>query len=484
MATIIEELTAVLGLDVDEGSFNRGESSLSNIASLWTKISAVAVGVGGLLSGVINQETAQLENMASALGVSGEFLDAVGGSVKALGFNFENAADLIEEMNNKLGESKGLEEITPVTEALEILNLKFSDLEKLAPEEQFKKIGNAALALKDQQKAVSAVDILMGGEANKIFGFMRKTGESFDTIIEKQMEMNFQTAESREGAVKMTASLGKLTKLFTSFSQLIAGLLGRYLAPLIDKFVVLGISFVKVIKTNFDLYITKIISGLKILGVGVGVLISYQLVTTLFAWVKAFNAVKFAALLANASILIMPVLIGAAVLAVVALAQDIYTYFASGGKADTALGRVINWLMQFDIVQGIINYFNYLGEAAVNVANGIKNAFSSAFDYILSKFDGIKNRANKIGSFFGLGDSTISPVQNNISPVQNSTPPLAQNVSSNDLPPIPGTAGAVTNNITIDATGMDKDQLNAAIDERTGQQNAIAAKNNSTGMLF
>lgn len=484
MATIVEELTAVLGLEVDEQSFNKGENSLGNIASLWTKIAGIGVAVGGVLSGAINQSTARLENMASSLDVSGEFLDAMGNSVKALGFDFENAADLIEEMNNKLGESKGLKEITPVTEALGILNIKFKDLEKLSPEEQFRKIGNAALALKDQQKAVSAVDILMGGEANKIFGFMRKTGESFDTLIDKQMAMNFQTKDSREGAVAMTASLGNMMKLITSLSQLLAGLAGKYLAPLIDMVVKLTSSFVKIIKTDIDIYLARITAGLKLLSVGLGVIIGYQFAVTLMGWVKAFNAVKFAALAANAASLLIPVLIGAAVLAVVAMGEDIYTYFSSGGKADTALGRIINWLMRFEIIQQAVAYFNYLGLAATNVAASIQLAFTDAFEFIFAKFDAISDIASSIGGFFGFGGDEESASNPTLQSATN-------NISTNDLPPVPNTAGAVNNNagstvnnITIDATGMDKGQLNEAIDERTGQQNAIAVKNNSTGMLF
>jgi hypothetical protein len=471
MSTVVEELVAVLGLDVDKASFNRGENALSNIASLWTKIAGVATAAGGLISGAINQNTAHIESMASAIGVSGEFLEAIGDNVKALGFDFENAADLIEEMNNKLGESKGLEEITPVKEALEILNLNFKDLQKLAPEEQFRAIGNAALKLKDQQKAVSAVDILMGGEANKIFGYMRSTGQSFDDLIDKQIAMNFQTAESRKGAVAMTKALAKLTKLFTSLTKLLAGLVGKYLAPAISGFVDMSASMVQVVKSGIDGFIDRFAAAMRILLSTLAIFAGYQLVTYVISLAKAFNLVKLAAMAANAATMLMPILIGAAIGLFVALAQDIYTYFSSGGKADTALGRVIDWLLQFDIVQKIIAYFQTLGAAITSSFTDAQNKLADFFMWIDEKISAFSGAINAVKGFFGGGNTTISPVQNN--------------VSANDLPPIPGTSGAVvTNNIQIDATGMDKNELNAAIDERTGQLNAIAARNNSTGMVF
>ena len=480
MSTVVEELVAVLGLDVNKSSFNRGENAISNIAGLWTKIAGVATAAGGLISGAINQNTAHIENMAKSLGVSGQFLEAFGDNVKGLGFDFETVADLIEEMNNKLGESKGLQEISPVNDALKILNLNFKDLKNLAPEEQFRAIGNAALKLKDQQKAVSAVDILLGGDANKVFGFLRSTGKSFDDLIDKQISLNFQTKESRKGAVAMTKALKNLTRLFTSLTKLMAGLIGKYLAPLINKFVELSSAMVNVVKTHIDEYIDRFTAAMQLLLTTFAIFAGYQIINYIVGIAKAFNMVKLAALAANAATLLMPILIGAAAALFVALAQDIYTYFSSGGKADTSLGRIVNWLKQFDIVKDIIDKFKQLSNAITSSFTDAQNKLADFFLWIDNKISAIKDIFKDIKEFASRFD-IFGTIDHN---VKQTTPPLG-NISSNDLPPIPASSNqTINNNIHIDATGMDKNQLNDAIDERTGQLNAIAARNNSTGMDY
>ena len=193
-------------------------------------------GAAGLLTGItlINKSTSEFETMTEAMGINSETARAVAFSAKSIGLEADTVTDLIEEMNNKLGESAGLEELGPVTESLSILGLEFENIRDLSPDEQFKAITNAALKLEDGTKAAAAADILLGGEANKIISVMRLQGGTMEEIEARFKEVNFLTEAGTKGAKKWAGSIGFTTTMFETMGQQIAGLAGDALAPMLD----------------------------------------------------------------------------------------------------------------------------------------------------------------------------------------------------------------------------------------------------------
>ncbi|WP_419779814.1 hypothetical protein [Maridesulfovibrio sp.] len=194
---------------------------------------AAAVGTAVTMT---NQVTGEQVKLARALGVSAEGFQAWGGIAKEAGFEVDTVGDLIEEMNNKLGESAGLEEITPVKESLQMLGLSFQELQNLAPEEQFKAIAKAIKAMPDQQAAVSAADILMGGEANKFFGYLRSRKEGVDEILAQQKRLNVLSEEGRKGAADYNTAFSQMTTVVGSVAAEVSGLIGGALAPLVTEY--------------------------------------------------------------------------------------------------------------------------------------------------------------------------------------------------------------------------------------------------------
>lgn len=200
----------------------------------------LALGVGATVTAfgagvtVVNAHTAEQERLARSLGVSSDAFAAWGGLAKEAGFEADNVGDLMEEMTNKLGESKGLGEITPVTESLQMLGITFQELENLSPEQQFKRIATAIKGLDDAQAAQSAADILMGGEANKFFGYLRTREEGVEELLTQQKRLNLMTDEGRDGALKYSQSVGKLGSVVSSAAGEFSGLVGGVLAPYVE----------------------------------------------------------------------------------------------------------------------------------------------------------------------------------------------------------------------------------------------------------
>jgi len=213
------------------GSFR----NMAGHAARFTAVVGASVGAVGAAVTMTNKMTGEQTALAQSLNVSADGLAAWGGLAKEMGFEVDNVGDLMEELNNKIGESAGLEEITAVTESLQILGLTFEELQNLSPEEQFRRVAEAVKELDDHQAAVSAADILMGGEANKFFGYLRSRKEGVDELLAQQKQLNVLSDEGRAGAQKYNVAFAKFSTVIASTTQEISGLIGGALAPVIEE---------------------------------------------------------------------------------------------------------------------------------------------------------------------------------------------------------------------------------------------------------
>ena len=149
----IEEFVAFLGWEVDATELEEFQNQVEDIGGMLKKAALAVAGVTSAMAAltvIVNKTTGANIALAKSVGVSAEFLEAMGGVVRPLGFEMENVVDLVEEMNNKIGESAGLgQPISGVTDSLKILGLEFKSLKELAPEDQFIQILDAAKNLED-----------------------------------------------------------------------------------------------------------------------------------------------------------------------------------------------------------------------------------------------------------------------------------------------------------------------------------------------
>ena len=173
----------------------RAERRIRNISNATAGLSKAMISVGtgatfgaaGLVTGIslVNSATARIENLSEGMGVSSDTIRAVGFATRSLGLDLDSVTDLVEEMNNKFGESKSLEEIAPVTEGLVAMGLEFNNIKDLSPEQQFRTINDALLKMEDSTEAASAADKIYGAEANKLISVLRLQGGSMAEIEAK-----------------------------------------------------------------------------------------------------------------------------------------------------------------------------------------------------------------------------------------------------------------------------------------------------------
>ena len=231
------------------------------------KVTAMGVALGSVALGIgrINKETTQMANLADTVGLSFSAVSTLGTAVKGIGLNYEHVTDIMEELNNKIGESKvkykewlkedkgkgkELKLVGGVDDAFKGLDFSLSDksFKNLNYEETFKKftkmngdkqfeiVMDTALKMKDGQKAASMVDILMGGEANKILSFLKKQGKSYKEFMRDQQKLNFLNKEGLNGAKEYSKVSAKTSSIVSSMFQQIAGVGGSFMTPILKDF--------------------------------------------------------------------------------------------------------------------------------------------------------------------------------------------------------------------------------------------------------
>ena len=248
---------------------------------------AAAAAAAAAWMGITNRQTAVANNNAKAVGLSIEAYKALEGAFKGLGFEGDKVVDLMEEMNNKLGERKALGALSSVDDAFIMLGIRFRDIQNLRPEQQFNKILDVATRLADPQIASSAVDMLMGGDANKMLGHLRSLGLSMTQLVKKQEKLNFLSQEGADGATRWDANLTLLTSSISSISAEIAGLLGEALSPLNE-------ATLEWIENNRELIKTKIVKFVKAVSANVKKVIGFidSAVDSFGGWENVLSLVK------------------------------------------------------------------------------------------------------------------------------------------------------------------------------------------------
>lgn len=401
---IVDELVTILGLEVDKkANANAGkfEKMLGGIASVAKQAGAALVAMSGAAI-AINSVTTEFDNMAKSVGLTTDELKAWQGVLDGTQFTTDNVIDLVEELNNKIGESTGLgEQITPVKEAFKILGLEFERVSKLSPEEQFLAVTEAAKAMEDSAQAAAAADILMGGEANKIIGILRNQEGSIRDLLDAQRQYNFLTEEGIKGAKESTKEFNILRRVVTSLGQDIAGKAGAGIAvatAAMTDFIIAnhelissGIGqVIEGISLGFEMVgdaisfvmdaVSKFLPDLTFLGEGLD-LVQFIGIGT----VGVLTALAGAAYVAAAPFVVM----GAKIVAAIAVIEDLYTWLNGG---DSVIGG---------FVDAFAERFPNIAAAAGEAAMAIKEFFSDAFDFILSMIDPVLDGLKQIGDFIG-----------------------------------------------------------------------------------
>ena len=428
---IIDELITILGFDIqDMSKLDKYKSSIKQgISELKSMATVATATMGVMLAGItsVNNETTKMTNLSEAMGVDINLVQGLGHAVKSIGLDYEHVTDLAEELNNKIGESKSIYQDWLKGDKLEgkklklvggvedsfkgldfsIIDKKFKGLDlehqfKLFSSknatEQLKLVMDTASKMKDAQKAASMVDILLGGEANKILSLLRSKHMTLSELIKAQEKMNFLDKEGIAGAKAYSAEISNAKGIWHTIIQQFSGIMGKYLTPIVKKTDEWITAHKKIIQVDIKKYVVVIIDVFRRLFHVVGMV--WRGIDKLAQSFGGWSSIM--PILATIIAYFNPWKM--AIVGILLVLDDLYAYFNGGSSV---IGRFIAYFKQNfpilnsiveslgDVFYDIFSLFGALYNALIRpVLDLFKTDSTEASDSILSSFS---------NSFRGMG---------------------------------------------------------------------------------
>lgn len=382
----LRDLFIKLGVNVDQSKVDKFDKSLINVKSSMTGILGI-LGAGGLAGSLFHMTRSVAEIGDEASKTS----QKIGVSVEAFQ-KLKYAASLADV------------DVSTLTMSLKLLSSKVQDA--MAGNKQAAETFNSlGISIKDSSGNTKQADDLLS-DLSDVFAKMpdgvKKTALAVDLFGRSGLEMipllnsggdalksayleaeKFGIVIGTKDAKAMEEFNDNITRLEASFTGLKIRLT-KELFPVFEKF----ITWLKTTGLNSIENIINSLGGLNtilkvvfgtIAGYGMikaGAAITYLIsnITTLISSVKAFGT---AALIAQGKALALPLIIGAGMAALLLIAEDVYKFFASGGKADT-------------FTKDLVECFKVNFPDAVKAAETALNGFKRTVSAVLAMFETLR----------------------------------------------------------------------------------------------
>lgn len=429
MATFVEELIARLALDTDEQSFKKGEKGMDDLAAAAVKMGAV---IGAAFTAVQGAAVAlvanyannakQVENLSRVAGEGFEAFQLYAAGAKTVGVEQDKLADILKDTNDKIGDflQTGA---GPMADFFENIGPKvgitaemFKDLSgKDALQLYVDGLERANLSQAEMTFYMEAI----ASDATLLLPLLKNGGAGFSAMADEALAAGAVISESGAKSAKA---------LSTSFDMLqfwITGLgndIAEELIPTVTE-VVEGIRlFIKENKALISSAITGTIKAaavaLKGLAAAAGLFVAYKVGASVLLAAKgvmflttAFKAARIGALLMNAAVLAIPILIGLAVAALALLAEDFYTFFQGG---ESMIGDfVAQWPLLGDAIYAAADALKFMWGYAGDVFDLLLSIVTLDFDGMGDAFGRVVDRWKSVLSgFIGwIGDNLPGPLK-------------------------------------------------------------------------
>lgn len=516
MATFVEELIARLSLDTDQQSFKKGERGMEDLAASAVKMGAAigaafAAAQGAVVAMVVDyaQNARELTNLSRVAGEGFEAFQLYAAGARTVGVEQDKLADIFKDTNDKIGDflQTGA---GPMADFFENIGPKvgitadmFKDLSgKDALQLYVDGLEKANLSQAEMTFYMEAI----ASDATLLLPLLKNGGEGFADMAREAREAGSVISETGAASAKaMTDSFTKLRMWITGVKNDIAEELMPSITELIDG----ARKFIKENKALISSAITGFFKAaavaLKGLVYATGLFLAFKLGVAVIAIAqgvmflsRAFSIARIAALLFNASVLLIPLLIGLGIAAIAVLADDMYSFFQGGesyigdfvarwpalGDAIYAVGDALKFVWGY--AQDV---FDLLGAIVTLDFSGMADAFGRIVDRWKSALTGFigwigDNLPDPLKNFLGFASQAASKLGGALSSMPSSggmlgaTPMIA-----------PASAGAAISNSTASTmqdnrqyniTGTDIGEVKRVINEK----NAFAAKTIDTGREY
>lgn len=354
----VTELLGYIGLDVDDASFNEAEQSVQDITKVMTGLITIAASVATAVTGaayaMVNDfanTATEIDQLTKRLNVNAEAFQATAYAAKSFGIEQDQLVDGMKELSMRAGEFA--QDGKANADAFSAIGISQAQAKKYGNniEGLFDLVRKKLSEVKEQGQRQFLADALFGGGLADVGGEFFSQASANIAALQKQAQesgivISQETLDmAREYTREMDALQGRIKGLWNIVASNLLPIFTRITRQMKEFFDLHGEDIVD----GLTAAINGLITAIKYLGVAAAVAMPYLIGSAAIAsWAKlialtntltgAFMAMRTGALLAWAAAAAGPALVGAAILSVILIIQDLYTYFTGG---DSITGRII-----------------------------------------------------------------------------------------------------------------------------------------------
>ena len=509
MATFVEELIARLALDTDEQSFKKGEKGIDDIGVSAVKMGAAIAAAFSVVQGAITAMVVGFANNADAtnklarrLGTTAEAMQEIDYIAQRSGISVDSMRTSLERLSVNASEAAGGS--AALHDAFKELGIDAKEFADLDPSTQFDQLARGLDGVASKSDKMRLATKLFGREGKALVTAFEGGADSIAAMRKEAQSLGLFSSEDAALAEEFN---DRLLDMQMSFGGIKNAVSAQLLPVLTDVLIAFRDFFVEnraLITSGIVRFFKVAAVALKGLAYAAGLFLAFKLGMGVIAAAqgvlflsKAFSIARVAALLFNASVLLIPILIGAAVAALALLAEDMYTFFEGG---DSYIGR-------------FVKKWPALGEAIYGVADALKVAFGFAgdlggillsiltmdFGRLMDSFQSLGNRiidvfrnvgqaisdslpswvTDSLGSVFGAADSVGSAFSGASSGgFLGASPMIAPAAASAAVSN--SSSRTMQDNRQYNITGTDIGEVKRVLNEK----NAFAAKTIDTGVEY
>lgn len=409
---LIDELLVGLGFEYDPKEMNEFKEDVSKTTGVIKNLARVAVVGAAAITGLAVASTRASDEqgkLADEIGDNVENIDALQFALERSGGSADGMTSSLRSLSIRAAEAaRG---VGSGVEAFGLLGISATnsngDLKKssdlmLEVSQRFQGLNKSQqIDLADKLGLSDSIRLLQQGPA------------AIRELTDEARALGVTTAEDAAAAAEFQDGLTNIWKIVKQVSRVLARSLVPMLKETNDMFIDWWKTNRSIIEQNLPEWIEKATFAIKLLTIAAGAWIAMRLVSHVMSLIAVMKAFSAATMIANASAMLIPALIAAAIVAVGLLIDEIMTFIDGG---DSFIGDLVEQFpLLGEVIYAVVDAFKFLGKIAnevwdtiFQIIDAVKNfklpeSFTNAIDSIKNlSVDGV---IDSTGDFF----SSLNP---------------------------------------------------------------------------
>lgn len=433
---LIDELLVGLGFEYDPEEMNQFKEDVSKTTGVIKNLARMAVVGATAITGLAIASTRASDEQ-------GKLADEIGDSVEnidALQFALERSGGSADGMTNSLRSlsiraAEAARGVGSGVEAFGLLGISATDSNG-----NLKKSSDLMLEVSQRFQGLSKsqqIDMADKLGLSDSIRLLQQGPGAIRELTEEARALGVTTAEDAAAAAEFQDGLTNIWKIVKQVGRTLARQFVPIIQELTDSFIDWWKVNRQIIEQNLPEWIEKATFAIKLLTIAAGAWIAMRLVSHIMSLITVMKAFSAATMVANASAMLIPALIAAAIVAVGLLIDEIMTFLDGG---ESFIGDLVEkFPILGEVIYAVADAFKFLGDIASRVWETITGLVDAVMNFKLPEsftnaIDTIKNLSFD-GAIEATGDffSSLNPFSNDDQTIPELSNPTTSNNSSTSV---------------------------------------------------